>query len=495
MPQSEPVSRETAELIKSAVPVLQAHGEAITTKMYENIFEEAPDAMRYFSLEFQAYLKKNNKEKGNSTTAASASLCPFETKEEPRDGFPMAAMEGTSKSASSTSSQAGRLAATLIAYCANIDEVEKIGNEVQRICQTHVMRGIRAPHYALVGVALLKAIKQVLSEAATPELLTAFGEAYELLADIFIEEETRMRKELRDKPGGWDGFRGFKVVKRTDAGKITKITIEPIDGQSVIKSIPGQCIGLRWNDPDYGLISKTFPLEVPAPPLQGKHYVFSLQEVAPTKVISSVELLLDRAGEGFLLEATPPTGGFMFKDNDNLQKRLASHSVRDHAACPMSSGGGAPVLQRSLLSKSVGHGDDGPPPRALGSGRMGVKGNIESPRKISEEMSLVKKRIPSLKKESSPGTPVSETDAKQSPSFSDSDDDLDVKPHPKSANAAKRLMNMKAGSTRVSGDQSPMISQRISALRGLPPMELTSSPCATPRTGDEETQKISPLRL
>lgn len=60
-------------------------------------------------------------------------------------------------------------------------------------------------HYPVVAENLLWAIKEVLGDAATPEIMKAWGEAYWFLANIFIKRETEIREGRAAEPGGWEG--------------------------------------------------------------------------------------------------------------------------------------------------------------------------------------------------------------------------------------------------------------------------------------------------
>lgn len=53
----------------------------------------------------------------------------------------------------------------------------------------HVETGVRREHYPYVAEALLPAIRDVLGEAATDEVLAAWGEAYWALAELLISME------------------------------------------------------------------------------------------------------------------------------------------------------------------------------------------------------------------------------------------------------------------------------------------------------------------
>ncbi|KAG1388346.1 hypothetical protein G6F58_013512 [Rhizopus delemar] len=66
---------------------------------------------------------------------------------------------------------------------------------VTRIVHKHVSLGIRPEHYAIVGKHLLASIREVLGEAATDELVDAWGAAYGQLADLLIAEEARLYAE------------------------------------------------------------------------------------------------------------------------------------------------------------------------------------------------------------------------------------------------------------------------------------------------------------
>jgi nitric oxide dioxygenase len=50
-------------------------------------------------------------------------------------------------------------------------------------------------HYQVVAEALIQSIKEVLGDAATPEIITAWGEAYWFLADILIGREKALYAE------------------------------------------------------------------------------------------------------------------------------------------------------------------------------------------------------------------------------------------------------------------------------------------------------------
>lgn len=136
------LSDRTMQIVKSTAPALERHGVAITTRMYERLFTN-PEVESMFDRAAQ------------------------QSGEQPR-----------------------RLAAAILAYARNIDRLEALTPAVMRMVGRHVEVGVKPEHYPLVADALLPAIRDVLGpEAATDEVLQAWGEAYWALADILIAKE------------------------------------------------------------------------------------------------------------------------------------------------------------------------------------------------------------------------------------------------------------------------------------------------------------------
>lgn len=91
--------------------------------------------------------------------------------------------------------QASKLAASVYAYASHIDELDKLGGAVEHIAKAHVSTRVIAEQYPVIGECLLTAMKDVLGDAATPEVMAAWTEAYNNLADIFISREKEMYRE------------------------------------------------------------------------------------------------------------------------------------------------------------------------------------------------------------------------------------------------------------------------------------------------------------
>src|SRR5690606_30561433 len=92
--------------------------------------------------------------------------------------------------------QPSALAHSVYRAAAHIDCLDQILPEVELIAHKHRSLGVKPEQYAIVGENLLAAIEEVLGEAATPEVLHAWKEAYQVIADVFIEVERQLYKEV-----------------------------------------------------------------------------------------------------------------------------------------------------------------------------------------------------------------------------------------------------------------------------------------------------------
>ena len=84
-----------------------------------------------------------------------------------------------------------------------------------QIAHKHVSLGILPEHYPIVGKYLLGAIKEVLGDAATDEIIEAWAQAYGMIAEIFISVEEDLYKAAENK-GGWRLFKDFTIAKKVE---------------------------------------------------------------------------------------------------------------------------------------------------------------------------------------------------------------------------------------------------------------------------------------
>ncbi|MBX9675944.1 MAG: NO-inducible flavohemoprotein [Methylotenera sp.] len=197
------LSEQTIAIVKSTAPTLQENGETLTRHFYKRMFSHNPEVAPFFNPANQAA--------GLQQKALASAIC---------------------------------------AYAANIDNLEVLGGAVELIAQKHVSLQIKPEHYPIVGENLLASIREVLGEGATDEVVCAWGEAYGFLADIMIGREKQIYTEHADMPGGWEGFKSFRVAKKErESDVITSFYLEPADGSELPKFKPGQYITTRVQTP------------------------------------------------------------------------------------------------------------------------------------------------------------------------------------------------------------------------------------------------------
>jgi len=189
------LSRSAKPYIDASVPVLRQHGIAITTLFYKNMFESHPELKNLFNMGNQA-----------------------------------------------NGSQQQSLAAAVFAYAANIDNSAALAPVIERIVHKHVSVGIKAEHYPIVGSNLIGAIKGVLGEAATPELLAAWEEAYGLLADALIDAEARLYQQNNQQPDEW--LKVKVADKQHQSDDVITFTLLADGGKVLPKFKPGQYISV-----------------------------------------------------------------------------------------------------------------------------------------------------------------------------------------------------------------------------------------------------------
>ncbi len=259
----KPLSDATIALVKATVPALEAHGLSITRRMYERLFQDA--TMRDLF---------NQSHQGE------------------------------------TASQPTALANAVIAYARNIDNLVALGPAVERIVQKHVALNILPQHYPYVADALLGAIRDVLGDAASDEILTAWGEAYWFLAELLIGREAAIYRERAAEPGGWSGWRDFVVEAVADESSIIRsFTLVPADGGRVLRHKPGQYLGFDFKLPSGGALRRNYSISC-APNDRAYRITVKREATAGRPSGQASNWLHDHATPGTVLRVTAPAGDF-----------------------------------------------------------------------------------------------------------------------------------------------------------------------------------------
>ena len=277
MPQPVVTSLDphTITIVKATVPALQAHGADITAKMYERLFRDE---------HIRSLFNHANQANGQQINA---------------------------------------LAGAIVAYASNIDNLGALLPAVERIAQKHVGFHILPEHYPFVATALLGAIEDVLGEAATEEILQAWGQAYWFLAGILQNRESALREAIEQAPGGWTGWRDFVVSEKIrESSIITSFILRPVDGGPVIRHKPGQYITFRFNATEQAGIKRNYSISC-AP--NGEYYRISVKRSENSQ--GGSRFMHDEVQVGTTLEITPPAGDFYLPDAPKRPVVLLSGGV------------------------------------------------------------------------------------------------------------------------------------------------------------------------
>jgi len=271
----QPLSEQTIAIVKATVPALAQYGTDITRAMYVRLFQDDHIAALF-----------NHSHQGS-------------------DG-----------------SQTKVLAQAILAYASNIDNLGALAGAVERIAQKHVGLQILPEHYPYVGKALLGAIGDVLGEAATPEIMNAWGEAFWFLADILIGREKSLYTELAEAEGGWSGWREFVVAgKVRESETITSFLLRPRDGGKVIRHKPGQYLSFQLPIDGGTPVRRNYSISS-APNGQGYRISVKREDQG-----AASRWLHDHVKPADILLVSPPAGDFFLADQPQRPVVLLSGGV------------------------------------------------------------------------------------------------------------------------------------------------------------------------
>lgn len=257
------LSQKAIDIVKSTAPILADRGVDITTVFYKNLFIAHPELLNFFN--------HANQKQGRQQTA---------------------------------------LANTVYAAALHIDNLGVLIPAVKQIAQKHRSLGIKAEHYPIVGKYLLLAIKEVLGDAATEEIIQAWADAYGIIADVFIQMENEMYKEAAEQENGFSEFKNFKIVDKViESDIITSFYLQPEDNSAVPTFIPGQYITVRLTIPgETYLLNRQYSLSQ-AP--NQETYRISVKKETEMSPNGKASVYLHQDGQiGDIIEVSSPAGDF-----------------------------------------------------------------------------------------------------------------------------------------------------------------------------------------
>ncbi|WP_417356472.1 NO-inducible flavohemoprotein [Flavobacterium sp.] len=265
------LTEKQKETILATVPVLRENGVVLTKHFYKRMFNNHPELKNIFNL--------GNQSNGKQQTA---------------------------------------LAMAVLAYAENIANPGILMPVIDLIGHKHTSLNIQPEQYSIVGENLIGAIKEVLQELATNDVVEAWIIAYKQLSDLMIGYEAGLYNKKATQENGWTGWKSFLIRKKVvESKEVTSFYLYPEDGGGVPLHLPGQYLSVRAFLPQLGLLQPRQYSISCAP--NGEFYRISVKKesgmaLRPDGMISN---RLHEMQEGERIEVTSPSGNFILKESAN----------------------------------------------------------------------------------------------------------------------------------------------------------------------------------
>lgn len=265
---------QTIAVVKSTIPLLAATGPKLTAHFYDRMFEHNPELKHIFNM--------SNQSNGDQREALFNAIC---------------------------------------AYAINIENLATVLPVVERIAQKHTSLNIQPEHYAIVGHHLIHTLDEMFSPGQ--EVLDAWGKAYGVLADVFIQRESQIYQQGETSTGGWRTLRRFRIIKKERQSEvICSFVLAPEDGGQVLDFKPGQYLGIYIDDErlEYQEIRQYSLTAAP----NGKTYRIAVKREEQGTVSNYLHHQLN---EGDSLRIAPPRGDFFLDISPDTPVALISAGV------------------------------------------------------------------------------------------------------------------------------------------------------------------------
>lgn len=199
------LSAESASVIRATLPVVGGALDEITTRFYATMFDGHPELL-------DGMFNRGNQAGGTQRRALAGSIAAF----------------------------AGALLA---------EPETRPDALLARIAHKHAAVGVTEDQYAIVHKYLFGAIVDVLGDAVTPEVASAWDEVYWLMAGALTAQEARLYLEAGVRPG--QAWRQWTVVERREETPDTvSFVLRPADGAPAPSARAGQYVSVRVRMPD-----------------------------------------------------------------------------------------------------------------------------------------------------------------------------------------------------------------------------------------------------
>jgi len=271
-----PLSPESKEVVAATLPAVGAAIGDITSLFYRSLFAAHPELERDL-------FNRGNQKQGEQQKALAGSIAAFATLQLDPDPA----------------------------------RVESI---LSRIANKHASLGIKPDEYWIVHKHLFEAIVEILGEAVTPEVASAWDEVYWLMANTLISLEADLYASAGVAAG--DVWRTVRVAERTyQSADTVSFTLTSNDGSPLPTFLPGQYLSVGVGLPDGARQIRQYSLS--SAPAKGDWRI-TVKRVLRTTTADGTELpagevsnfLFDNLFEGDALDVTHPFGDLVLADDD-----------------------------------------------------------------------------------------------------------------------------------------------------------------------------------
>lgn len=265
---------KTIATVKSTIPLLAATGPKLTAHFYDRMFEHNPELKDVFNM--------NNQRNGDQRQALFDAIC---------------------------------------AYASNIENLAALLPAVERIANKHTSLNIQPDQYHIVGGHLLATLDEMFSPGQ--EVLDAWGKAYGVLANVFIQREDQIYQASAAADGGWRDLRAFRIVKKQpQSDVICSFVLAPVDGGRVLDFKPGQYLAVYIkHDSMENQEIRQYSLTTSP---NGEYYRIAVKREDQGKVSN---FLHQQAKEGDVIYIAPPHGDFFLDAQPDTPVALISAGV------------------------------------------------------------------------------------------------------------------------------------------------------------------------
>ena len=192
-------------IVQATLPVVGEHIQEIASRFYAHMFQEHPELL-------DGLFNRGNQADGRQQQALAGSVAAF----------------------------AG--------FLVN-DPTHLPDHLLSRIAHKHVSLGLSPEQYEIVHDNLMWAIVDVLGDAVTPDVASAWDEVYWLMANMLIHKERGLYSAVRLSPETvWRTWRVAEKIQETE--DVVTLVVERTDEREVKPSLPGQYVTIKMRMPD-----------------------------------------------------------------------------------------------------------------------------------------------------------------------------------------------------------------------------------------------------